>query len=232
MRVLIASNDLLRAAGIKAILAQQNWICDTMALGEECLWLARTAGYRIILLDMTLSGVRGYRFAERLRTAETSAPILILSDLATGDRSLRNLGFAAEQCLRAPFSFSQLFARIQKVVQRRAEEGPSVVRPGELVVQLDSGIVSVDGREVNLTAKEYAVLELLSRRKGTIVTTEMLLDHLYRGRNKPERQIIGVFIHTLRKKLATTPGGELYIENIRGRGYRLRNPGHIPPLNN
>jgi DNA-binding winged helix-turn-helix (wHTH) protein len=114
-----------------------------------------------------------------------------------------------------------LVARIREVVRRCTGEGPLVVRTGKLVVQLDSRIVSVGGRAISLTGKEYAVLELLSRRKGTLVTKEMLLDHLYRGRHEREQKIIDVFVYHLRKKLALATVGEHYIKTIWGRGYVL-----------
>jgi len=98
----------------------------------------------------------------------------------------------------------------------------SAIRTGKLVVNLDTRIVSVDDRAVNLSGKEYAILELLSRREGTIVTREMLLNHLYGGADEPELKIIDVFVCYLRKKLAQAAGGSHYIETVWGRGYVLR----------
>jgi two-component system cell cycle response regulator CtrA len=98
----------------------------------------------------------------------------------------------------------------------------SAIRTGKLVVNLDTRIVSVDDRAVNLSGKEYAILELLSRREGTIVTREMLLNHLYGGADEPELKIIDVLVCYLRKKIARATGGNHYIETIWGRGYVLR----------
>ena len=103
-------------------------------------------------------------------------------------------------------------------------ESESRIRTGRLVVDLDARIVSVDDRPVHLTGKEYAILELLSLRKGTTLTKEMFLNHLYGGMNEPELKIIDVFVCKLRKKLAEATGGRHYIETVWGRGYVLRDP--------
>ena len=100
----------------------------------------------------------------------------------------------------------------------------SVIRTGQLVVDCEARIASVDGQTVRLTGKEYAILELLSVRKGTALTKEMLLDHLYDGGHEPEMKIIDVFMCKLRKKLAQATGSEHYIETVWGRGYVLRDP--------
>jgi len=106
---------------------------------------------------------------------------------------------------------------------------PSTIRTGDLAVDLDTRVVSVDDKPVHLTGKEYAILELLSLRKGTTVTKEMFLNHLYSGVHEPELKIIDVFVSKLRKKLAQATGGNpYYIETIWGRGYALRDPAPPP----
>src|SRR5215469_8707429 len=104
------------------------------------------------------------------------------------------------------------------------------IRMGTLTVNLETGVVSVNDKPVHLTGKEYRVLELLSRRKGTTLTKEMFLDHLYCGMDEPEIKIIDVFVCKLRKKLAQATGGNHYIETVWGRGYVLRDPGPRPGL--
>ena len=106
----------------------------------------------------------------------------------------------------------------------------SAIRTGDLVVDLETRVVSADDEPVRLTGKEYCILELLSLRKGAIVTKRMLLDHLYGGIDEPELNIIDVFVCHLRKKLAQVTGGNHYIETVWGRGYRMRDPGQVPPL--
>jgi two-component system cell cycle response regulator CtrA len=109
-------------------------------------------------------------------------------------------------------------------LQLSASRPESTIETGRLVINLDSRIVSVDNRPVGLTGKEYGILELLSLRKGTTLTKEMFLDHLYGGMDEPELKIIDVFVCRLRKKLAQATGGNHYIETVWGRGYVLREP--------
>ena len=124
-----------------------------------------------------------------------------------------------------PFHRDELVARIHAVVRRSKGHSQSVIRTGKLAVNLDAKTVEVDGARVHLTGKEYAMLELLSLRKGTTLTKEMFLNHLYGGMDEPELKIIDVFICKLRKKLSSACGGENYIETVWGRGYVLREPG-------
>jgi two-component system cell cycle response regulator CtrA len=110
------------------------------------------------------------------------------------------------------------------VVRRARGHSESVIRTGKLVVNLNARTVEVGGKPLHLTGKEYGILELLSLRKGTTLTKEMFLNHLYGGMDEPELKIIDVFVCKLRKKLATATGGENYIETVWGRGYVLRDP--------
>ena len=118
----------------------------------------------------------------------------------------------------------ELVARIHAIVRRSKGHAQSVITTGELTVNLDTKTVEVHGQRVHLTGKEYQMLELLSLRKGTTLTKEMFLNHLYGGMDEPELKIIDVFICKLRKKLSEATGGENYIETVWGRGYVLRDP--------
>jgi two-component system cell cycle response regulator CtrA len=149
---------------------------------------------------------------------------LILSGLAEPDKKIKGLGFGADDYLTKPFDKGELIARIHAIVRRSKGHSESVIRTGRLIVNLDTRTVEVDGQPLHLTGKEYGILELLSLRKGTTLTKEMFLNHLYGGMDEPELKIIDVFICKLRKKLATATSGENYIETVWGRGYVLRDP--------
>ncbi|MEQ9123964.1 MAG: response regulator transcription factor, partial [Alphaproteobacteria bacterium] len=123
-----------------------------------------------------------------------------------------------------PFDRRELVARVHAIVRRARGHAQSVIKTGRLVVNLDSRTAEVDSRPLHLTGKEYAILELLSLRKGTTLTKDMFLNHLYGGIDEPEVKIIDVFICKLRKKLNTATDGENYIETVWGRGYVLRDP--------
>jgi two-component system cell cycle response regulator CtrA len=126
-----------------------------------------------------------------------------------------------------PFHRDELVARIHAIVRRSKGHAQSIIQSGDLVVKLDTKTVEVNAARVHLTGKEYQMLELLSLRKGTALTKEMFLNHLYGGIDEPEVKIIDVFICKLRKKLANASNGKNYIETLWGRGYLLRDPVEI-----
>jgi two-component system cell cycle response regulator CtrA len=224
MRVLLVEDDAATAASIELMLKKESFIIDTTDLGEDGLEIGKLYDYDIIILDLMLPDIDGYEVLRRLRAARVRTPILILSGLGELDHKLKGLGFGADDFLTKPFDRRELIARIQAIVRRSKGHSESTIRTGKLVVNLDSRIVTVEDHPLHLTAKEYGILELLSLRKGTTLTKEMFLNHLYGGMDEPELKIIDVFICKLRKKLSTATGGEHYIETVWGRGYVLRDP--------
>ncbi len=228
MRVLLVEDDSATAANIKMLLRKENFICDATDLGEDGLEIGKLYDYDIILLDLMLPDIDGYEVLRRLRAARVRTPILILSGLGELDHKLRGLGFGADDFLTKPFDRRELVARIQAIVRRSKGHAELVIRTGKLVVNLEARTVEVDGRPVHLTGKEYGILELLSLRKGTTLTKEMFLNHLYGGMDEPELKIIDVFVCKLRKKLAEASGGRHCIETVWGRGYVLRDPLESP----
>ena len=151
-------------------------------------------------------------------------PILILSGLAGIEDKVKGLGFGADDYMTKPFHKDELVARIHAIVRRSKGHAESLIKTGDLVVNLDSKTVEVNGARMHVTGKEYQILELLSLRKGASVTKEMFLTSLYGGMDEPEIKIIDVFVCKLRKKLADASGGKDYIETVWGRGYLLRQP--------
>jgi two-component system cell cycle response regulator CtrA len=159
-----------------------------------------------------------------LRLSRVNTPILILSGLTDTDDKVKCLGFGADDYLTKPFHKTELIARIQAIVRRSRGHAQSVVQIGDLTVNVDAKTVHVDKVQVYLTGKEYQMLELLSLRRGTTITKEVLLSQLYGGMDEPEIKIIDVFICKIRKKLAAASNGKDYIETVWGRGYLLREP--------
>jgi two-component system, cell cycle response regulator CtrA len=224
MRVLLVEDDAATAASIELMLRSEGFICDTTDLGEDGLEIGKLYDYDIIILDLMLPDIDGYEVLRRLRAARVRTPILILSGLGELDHKIKGLGFGADDFLTKPFDRRELIARIQAIVRRAKGHSESVIRTGKLIVNLDSRVVEVDGQPLHLTGKEYGILELLSLRKGTTLTKEMFLNHLYGGMDEPELKIIDVFVCKLRKKLSTATNGDNYIETVWGRGYVLRDP--------
>jgi two-component system cell cycle response regulator CtrA len=228
MRVLLVEDDATTAASIETMLKRENFICDTTDLGEDGLEIGKLYDYDIIILDLMLPDIDGYEVLRRLRAARVHTPILILSGLAELDHKIKGLGFGADDFLTKPFDRRELIARLQAIVRRSKGHSQSTIKTGRMTINLDSRVVEVDGQPLHLTGKEYSIIELLSLRKGTTLTKEMFLNHLYGGMDEPELKIIDVFVCKLRKKLAQATGGEHYIETVWGRGYVLRDPVDEP----
>jgi two-component system cell cycle response regulator CtrA len=168
--------------------------------------------------------MHGYDVLKKLRTDKVQTPVMILSGVGEMDSKVRALGFGADDYLTKPFHREELVARIHAIIRRSKGHAQSIIRTGLIEVNLDAKTVQVSGKVVHLTGKEYQMLELLSLRKGTTLTKEMFLNHLYGGMDEPELKIIDVFICKLRKKLVEATGGENYIDTVWGRGYVLRDP--------
>src|SRR6478752_6830621 len=224
MRVLLIEDDSATARSVELMLKSEGFNVYTTDLGEEGIDLGKVYDHDIILLDLNLPDMSGFEVVRSLRVSKVKAPILILSGLAGIEDKVRGLGIGADDYLTKPFHKDELVARIQAIVRRSKGHAQSVIKTGELAVNLDTKTVEVSNARVHLTRKEYQMLELLSLRKGTPLTKEMFLNHLYGGMEEPELKIIDVFICKLRKKLATASSGRNYIETVWGRGYVLREP--------
>ncbi len=224
MRILLVEDDTSTAKSIELMLKTENFVVDITDLGEDGLEIGKLYDYDLIILDLMLPDIDGYEVLRRLRSARIVTPVLILSGLNEPGAKVKGLGVGADDYLTKPFDRAELIARIHAIVRRSKGHSESIIRTGRLAVNLDTRTVDVDGLPVHLTGKEYGIIELLSLRKGTTLTKEMFLNHLYGGMDEPELKIIDVFICKLRKKLATATGGENYIETVWGRGYVLREP--------
>ncbi|MCB1333409.1 MAG: response regulator transcription factor [Roseivivax sp.] len=224
MRVLLVEDDPTTAKSIEMMLTNANLNVYSTDLGEEGIDLAKLYDYDLILLDLNLPDMTGYEVLRQLRLARIETPILILSGESDTDSKLKGFGFGADDYLTKPFHREELVARIHAIIRRSKGHSQSIIRTGKVAVNLDAKTVEVDGKSVHLTGKEYQMLELLSLRKGTTLTKEMFLNHLYGGMDEPELKIIDVFICKLRKKLGEATGEDSYIETVWGRGYVLRDP--------
>ena len=221
MRVLLIEDDSATAQSIELMLKSERFNVYTTDLGEEGIDLGKIYDYDIILLDLNLPDMSGFDVLRSLRVSKIKAPILILTGLDTIEDKVRGLGFGADDYITKPFHRDDLVARINAIVRRSRGHAESVIQTGDLIVDLSKKKVEVNGLRVHLTGKEYQILELLSLRKGTTLSKEMFLNHLYGDMDEPDAKIIDVFICKLRKKLAGASGGNEFIETLWSRGYTL-----------
>ena len=225
MRILLVEDDPTTSRSIELMLTHANLNVFCTDLGEDGIDLAKLYDYDLILLDLNLPDMSGHEVLRQLRLARIETPILILTGADDTENKIKSFGFGADDYLTKPFHREELVARIHAIIRRSKGHSQSVIKTGAVNVNLDAKTVDVGGKTVHLTGKEYQMLELLSLRKGTTLTKEMFLNHLYGGMDEPELKIIDVFICKLRKKLAEATGGQNYIETVWGRGYVLRDPG-------
>ena len=224
MRILLVEDDPTTSRSIELMLTHANLNVYCTDMGEDGIDLAKLYDYDLILLDLNLPDMSGHEVLRQVRQARVETPILILSGADDTESKLKGFGFGADDYLTKPFHREELVARIHAIIRRSKGHSQSVIKTGQVSVNLDAKTVDVEGKAVHLTGKEYQMLELLSLRKGTTLTKEMFLNHLYGGMDEPELKIIDVFICKLRKKLAEATGGDNYIETVWGRGYVLRDP--------
>ena len=224
MRVLLVEDDPSTAKSIELMLSHANLNVYSTDLGEEGIDLAKLYDYDLILLDINLPDMNGHEVLRQLRLSRIETTILILSGEDGTESKLKGFGFGADDYMTKPFHREELVARIHAIIRRSKGHAQSIIKTGVIAVNLYAKTVEVDSSPVHLTGKEYQMLELLSLRKGTTLTKEMFLNHLYGGMDEPELKIIDVFICKLRKKLSEATGGDNHIETVWGRGYVLRDP--------
>jgi two-component system cell cycle response regulator CtrA len=176
-----------------------------------------------VVLDLGLPDMEGYEVVRGMRLARNATPVLILSGQSAPQAKVKGLGVGADDYLSKPFDKSEFIARVHAVVRRSKGFSQPVLRIGDLELDQDSRDVAIGGRPVQLTGKEFAILELLVLRRGMVLTKEAFLNHLYGGMDEPDMKIIDVFICKLRKKLALA-GAPHLIETVWGRGYMVREP--------
>ncbi len=224
MRALLIEDDADVAESIEFILKAESIHTYKTELGEEGIEFAKIYDYDIVLLDLNLPDISGYDVLRSLRRAKVHTPILILSGLVSIEDKIKGLGLGADDFLSKPFHQGELIARIRALVRRAKGHSSSAINVGALTVNLEAKTVEIYGRNLYLTSKEYEIIELLALRKGSTLSKDVFLNHLYGGLEEPEPKIIDVYICKIRKKLAKASRGQNYIETNWGRGFTLREP--------
>jgi two-component system cell cycle response regulator CtrA len=225
MRILVIEDDQFMCRSIELTLRAEGFSVYATQLGEEGEDLARHDDYDAIVLDLQLPDISGIDVLKSLRRANVRTPVLILSGTVTVDSKVKALTAGADDYMTKPFHRDELAARMRAMVRRSRGHAQSVITTGRLTVNLDTKTVEVSGKPLNVTNKEYQLLELLALRKGSTLTKDAFMNHLYGGLDEPEFKIIDVFICKLRRKIADACNGESYIRTIWGRGYALGDCG-------
>lgn len=223
MRVLLIEDDVPTVKAIESVLKAEGISVDSSGFGQYGLEVGKIYDYDCIVLDLMLPDIEGTEVIRRLRMVGVMTPVIVLSGITENRDKVNCLDWGADDYMTKPFNPAELVARLQAVVRRSKGHADSVIKIGKLTVNLQTRTVEANGKEVHLTGKEYAILELLCLRKGTILTKDMFLNHLYGGIDEPELKIIDVFICKLRRKLMDALDGENYIETVWGRGYSIKN---------
>lgn len=220
MRILLVEDDAAVAQSVELMLRSEGFNVYTTDLGEEGVDLAKLYDYDLILQDLNLPDMSGFDCIKQIRTAKIRTPILILSGMSGIQDKVKGLSLGADDYLTKPFHRDELVARIHAIIRRSKGHAASRVTVGAVTIDFDTRTVEVNGERVNLTGKEYQMLELMALRRGMTLTKEMFLNHLYGGMDEPELKIIDVFICKLRKKL-TAAGAPNAVVTVWGRGYLL-----------
>ncbi|GAJ27753.1 response regulator transcription factor [Acidomonas methanolica] len=221
MRILLVDSDHTASASLIQILRTNGLAVDHTASGREALEIMRHYQYDAVIIELTLDDIEGYTVIRDARLARISTPILVLTNLSRPQAKIKAFALGADDYLTRPFDTAELIARLQAILRRSHGLSAAQIVVGPLMIDLNAKQALVNGDPVHLTGKEYAILELLALRRGSVLTKDAFLNHLYGGIDEPEMKIIDVFICKLRRKLQQKGAGSL-VTTVWGRGYILR----------
>jgi len=221
MRVLVVEDERKLGELLRRGLGEEGYAADLADRGEEALWMAQAVSYDAIVLDVMLPGADGFEICRRLRGNGVWSPVLMLTARDAVDDRVSGLDAGADDYLAKPFAFEELLARLRALTRRAPAERPPVLEVGDLRLDPAAHKAWRGDQELGLSAKEFALLELLMRRSGLTLSRTQLLDGAWDMAFESRSNIIDVYIRYLREKI-DRPFGRDSIETIRGVGYRLR----------
>jgi two-component system OmpR family response regulator len=223
VRVLIVEDEPKLAGLLRRGLVEEAHAADIAESGEDALWMAQATEYDAIVLDLMLPGVDGVEVCRRLRADGVWAPVLMLTARDALDDRIGGLDAGADDYLTKPFAFAELLARLRALVRRGAGERPAILEVGDLRLDPASRRVWRGETEIDLSAKEFAVLETFMRRPGRVLSRFEVLEHAWDTAYEHRSNVIDVYVRYLREKI-DRPFGRDSLETVRGAGYRLRVP--------
>jgi two-component system OmpR family response regulator len=221
VRVLVVEDEVKMAGLLKRGLEEEGYAVDVARDGSEALWLGVENPYDAVILDVMLPDLDGFEVCRRLRSDGRWAPVLMLTARDAVPDRVAGLDAGADDYLTKPFSFTELFARLRALLRRGAAERPAVLRAGDLALDPASRKVTRGGAAIELTAKEFALLEYLLRHPGEALTRTRIIEHVWDFAYDGDSNVVDVYVRYLREKI-DRPFGRDSIETVRGTGYRLR----------
>ena len=224
MKVLIVDGSKTLGVSLSLVMGQSGYASDVVHTTDEALSYCKAYEYDIILYDISSHLTCGPEFLHALRSSGVNTPIVIISDQIDPLDKVEIFNLGADDYVTKPFHVQELLARCKAIVRRSQGHSASEIQIGRLKIDLRRNLAEANGQILNLTNKEYSILELLAIRKGVMISKEMFLNHLYSGIDEPEMKILDVFICRLRKKIADYTNGDNFIQTVWGRGYILMDP--------
>lgn len=220
MRVLVVEDFRILRESIALGLREAGFAIDEAAEGETGLWMAEMNEYDAIVLDIMLPKIDGLSIVKRLREARNGVHILLLTARDTADDRVIGLDSGADDYLVKPFEFSELLARVRALVRRRYHAKSPMIRVGDLEIDTTTRVVRRNGETMELSGREYALLEFLAMRAGKVVTRTQIREHVYDVNSSAESNVVDAFIRLLRKKIER-PDLPRLLHTRRGHGYVL-----------
>jgi two-component system OmpR family response regulator len=224
MRVLIVEDEPKMAALVARALREEGHAADVADQGSDALWLAEAAPYDAIVLDVMLPGLDGFEILRRLRAKKVWTPVLMLTARDAVSDRVDGLDAGADDYLTKPFSYAELLARLRAVARRGPVERPTTLEVGDLRLDPAAHRAWRDETELDLSTREFALLELFMRRAGKTLTRVQLLEGAWDIAFESRSNVVDVYVRYLREKV-DRPFGRASIETVRGVGYRLRDDG-------
>jgi two-component system OmpR family response regulator len=224
MRILIVEDELRMASLIRRGLLQEGLAADMAPNGEDALWMAQAHEYDAIVLDVMLPGIDGFETCRRLRESDVWAPVLMLTARDAVEDRVAGLDTGADDYLVKPFAFAELLARLRALVRRGDPERPNVLQVGDLTLDPAAREVRRGDEQIDLSAKEFSLLETFMRRPGEVLSRLHLLEHAWDFAYENRSNVVDVYVRHLRRKI-DEPFGRSSLETVRGVGYRLRADG-------
>jgi two-component system, OmpR family, response regulator len=221
MRVLVVEDDAKMAGLLRRGLVEEGHSTDVAGTGDDAIWMAQSVEYDAIVLDVMLPGLDGFEVCRQLRRDGVWSPVLMLTARDAVEDRVAGLDAGADDYLPKPFSFSELLARLRALMRRGSAERPTVVEVGDLRLDPATRRVWRGDTEIQLSAKEFALLEAFARRPDQVLSRDRLLEQAWDFAYEARSNVVDVYVRYLREKI-DRPFGRSTLETVRGMGYRLR----------